>query len=154
MSRREVAVGGAGEERDLPGDRTRREHRELQPFLVPLPQPGRHVGEELGGEVAVGVPLLPDQALQRLERGDLLVRVHPAVQDRDDLVRRRVLGQPAELAGFRDGVRDHRVVTVRVDPRAQPRPRVVVQHDVHLAGRGERALDVEDHPVGVHGTSW
>ena len=134
----------------LARDGSRRERRQPDAGLVPRPQRRCDVVEERRDQVPGREPLGPDLPLQGLQRGRLDVGVHPPVQDSDEVLDGRVIGQPALAPYVRDGAAYDRVVAVGADPGAKARPGVVVERPEHGGRRAGGALDVEDDARGCH----
>src|SRR6266568_3356732 len=103
-------------------------------------------------QFAVGEAVLPDPALQRLERCHLPVGGEPVPQYGDDPigVRVRLADQGTDSRQGADGVG---VVRVLVDPPTEPRGGVRIQLPHHEIGRTGRTLDVDDHGPQRHGVS-
>ena len=110
-----------------------RRHRaggvDIQPQAVgaPFAQPGGDFGIHVGAVVAGVVALLPDHALQRLQRGGLAILVDPAQQQFDDLLPAG-LDQPGLLGGLVQPVLHLGRVAVGFDEGRQALARVGEQH--------------------------
>ena len=105
--------GGMAEDQPLRLGGAVREAVQPQPGRCPAAQRRRHVGIDGAGQPAFAIAFAPDHALQRLQRGDLGVLVHPVHQ-------RLQLGPPGHQPAHLGQLRGHlRVGGMRLQKRRQ-----------------------------------
>ena len=141
--RREVAERRVAEHQALRLHRARRIDVELDAGVVPAAQCRRHIGIDVADQFAAPEAVVPDQALQRLQRRRLLVGVDPVLQQADG-ARRVEVSPPGQRARLGEQRRDLGVVGVGFDKFGQMRPRIREQLFPDEGDRGRRSLDIGD----------
>ncbi len=147
--RQQVTLRGGAEPGPLGAHRPGREDVQAAALAVPAAHGRDGVVEEVRHEVTGGEALGPDPALERLQRGDLLVPVEPVLEPPHHALDRRVrlAGQLAHCCHLRS----HCVLfLVGRDPGGEARAAVGVQRVVDERCGRSGALDVEDHGAQRH----